>query len=332
MEATGNIELSLIIPCYNESEVLPLLQERLLKTLNGLAVPWEVIFVDDGSNDGTFGQLAMMHQAEPRFKVISFSRNFGHQAGISAGLAHASGSAIGIMDADLQDPPELLGTCLDKLRQGFDVVYAVRKKRKENLPKRLAYALFYRLLRKVAEADIPLDSGDFCVMSRRVADVLRAMPERNIFLRGMRAWTGFRQTGLEYERDARAAGETKYPFRKLVRLATDGVFAFSSLPLQLATYLGFCGVGFSMVAGVFILTWRVFGFSFMGHRAVELPGWTAAVGGMLFLGGIQFLILGCLGEYIGRIYNEVKQRPRWIVGASLGFAPDPGDGHPPVKP
>ncbi len=230
MESTENIALSLVIPCYNEGEVLAMLQARLRKALNELAVPWEVIFVDDGSRDGTFGQLAAMHAAEPRFKVISFSRNFGHQAAISAGLAHASGNAVGIMDADLQDPPELLGACLEKLRQGFDVVYAVRKKRKENLAKRLAYALFYRLLRGVAEADIPLDSGDFCVMSRRVADVLRGMPERNIFLRGMRAWTGFRQTGLRLRARRPGGGPNQVSFSQTPPTGDGWGFLLLELP------------------------------------------------------------------------------------------------------
>jgi dolichol-phosphate mannosyltransferase len=311
--------LSLIIPCYNEASVLPLLEARLKKYLDSLSVSWEVIFVDDGSGDSTYEQLAAMHRAEPRFKVLSFSRNFGHQAALCAGLACAAGKTVGVLDADLQDPPELFGQCLSKINEGYDVVYAVRKKRKENLFKRAAYALFYRLLRSVAEVEIPLDSGDFCLMRRNVVDVLKALPERNVFVRGLRAWSGFRQIGVEYEREARAAGETKYPLRKLVRLATDGVFSFSTLPLRAATLLGFGGVLLSLFAGVFILTWRLCGFRFMGHTAAELPGWTAVVCLVLFLGGLQFLILGFLGEYIGRIYAEVKQRPRWIVRESLGW-------------
>ena len=323
---TESIDLSLVVPCYNESEVLPALEERLLKCLSALAVDWEVIFVDDGSRDRTAELLVAMHQREPRFKAVSFSRNFGHQAAISAGLTYASGKAVGIMDADLQDPPELFGACLAKLREGYDVVYAVRRKRKENVAKRLAYALFYRLLQTVAEGNIPLDAGDFCLMSERVVKVLRAMPERNVFIRGLRAWTGFRQVGLEYEREARAAGGTKYSLGKLVRLATDGVFAFSTLPLQVATYLGFAGLFVSVMAGIFVIAWRLFGFRFMGHRAVDMPGWTTPVVGMFFLGALQFLILGCLGAYIGRIYNEVKKRPRWIIRDSWGLPAAVGNG------
>jgi dolichol-phosphate mannosyltransferase len=220
----------------------------------------------------------------------------------------------------LQDPPELLGRCLQTLRDGNDVVFAVRRKRKESLFKRMAYATFYRGLRMVAEVDIPLDSGDFCVMRQNVVNVLRAMPERNVFLRGLRAWSGFRQVGIEYERAERAAGQTKYPFRKLLRLATDGIFAFSTVPLRVATFLGFAGVGVSILFGGFVLAWRFAGFEFMGHTAHELPGWTAVVCLGLFLGSLQFLILGVLGEYIGRIYAEVKQRPRWILRESLGLA------------
>jgi len=311
-------QLSVLIPCYNESEVLPLMVARLKTSLDKLGVSWEVVFVDDGSKDSTFSQLMEVHREDSRFKVLSFSRNFGHQAALSAGLAAVSGEFVAVLDADLQDPPELLERCLKILAEGNDVVYAVRRKRKESAVKRMAYALFYRGLRLIAEVDIPLDSGDFCVMRRNVVDVLRRMPERNLFLRGMRAWSGFRQVGLEYERETRAAGETKYPFRRLLRLATDGVFAFSTVPLRIATFLGFAGVIISLLITAFILGWRFIGFEFMGHRATELPGWTAVVCLVLFLGGVQFLILGVLGEYIGRIYGEVKHRPRWIVREALG--------------
>lgn len=322
VDPSKRVELSILIPCCNESEVLPSLQARLLKCLTELGAAWEVILIDDGSSDNTYELLAAMHRADPRFKVVGLSRNFGHQSAIGAGLAFASGDAVGIMDADLQDPPEVLVRAFLKLREGYDVVYAVRRKRKENFVKRAAYALFYRVLTFVSEVSIPLDSGDFCLMTRRVATVLRQMPERNVFLRGLRAWAGFRQIGLEYERVARAAGETKYQFRKLLRLAADGVFAFSLLPLRLATYLGLCALGFSISAGVFVLIWRLCGFRFMGHAAHDLPGWTAISGGLLFVSGVQFLMLGCLGEYIGRIYTEVKRRPRWIVREALGIEPN----------
>jgi dolichol-phosphate mannosyltransferase len=313
-------ELSLVIPCYNEQAVLPLLRERLVQSLSLTGAAWEVIWVDDGSNDGTFAQLSAMHAADERFKVISFSRNFGHQTAVFAGLSHATGNVVAVMDADLQDPPEFLLQCLDKLKEGYDVVYAVRKKRKESWFKNICYRAFYRLLKSIAEVEIPLDSGDFCVMRQRVVAVLRQMPESNVFVRGLRAWSGFRQIGMEYDRDARAAGETKYPFRKLVRLAMDGVFAFSPLPLRLAVYVGFASLAVSLLAAVFIIVWKIFGFRVLGHYPSEVPGWTSLVCLVLFLNGIQFLILGVMGEFIGRIYNETKHRPRWIIRESLGVA------------
>jgi glycosyltransferase involved in cell wall biosynthesis len=319
LQRSGEVELSLVIACFNEAQVLPILETRLCKCLERMSPSWEVIFIDDGSRDQTLQKLVAMHQAEPRFKVIALSRNFGHQAALCAGLHAAVGQAVGILDADLQDPPELFGQALARLRAGFDVVYAIRRKRKENLPKRAAYALFYRLLHAAAEVAIPVDSGDFCLMRRCVVDAIKSMPERNIFLRGWRAWSGFRQVGLEYEREARAAGETKYPISKLLRLATDGLFAFSTVPLRMVSLLGLGGVLLSSILALFVLTWWAFGFRFMGHVAAELPGWTAVVCLMLFLNGLQFLILGCLGEYIGRTYTEVKQRPRWLVRESFGF-------------
>lgn len=312
-------KLSLVIPCYNEGKVLPLLCARLVQSLATLGISWEAILVDDGSQDDTFEQLTAMHQGEPRFKAISFSRNFGHQTAVFAGLCHTSGEIVAVMDADLQDPPEFLAMGLAKLKEGYDVVYAVRRQRKEIWFKRVCYAVFYRMLKLISEVEIPLDSGDFCLMRQRVVSVLRQMPERNVFVRGLRAWSGFRQIGIEYNRDARAAGETKYPMRKLLRLAMDGVFAFSPLPLRLATYLGFVSLVLSLAAAVFLLAWKVLGFQVLGHRPEEVPGWTSMICLLLFMGGTQFLILGIMGEFIGRIYNEVKQRPRWIVRETLGI-------------
>jgi dolichol-phosphate mannosyltransferase len=312
-------ELSLVVPCFNEAEVLPVLKSRIVQCVNDLARSWEVILVDDGSTDRTFDVLAGMHREEPRFKVLALSRNFGQQTAISAGLSKASGDAVAILDADLQDPPELLRQCMNKLREGYDVVYAVRRKRQEGFVSRLAYGVFYRAINFLADTDIPLDAGDFCVMTRRVADELTCMRERNVFLRGLRAWTGFRQAGVEYERPARAAGKSKYPFSKLVSLAMDGVFSFSILPLRLATFVGFGAVVLSLSMGLLHVVWRIAGFRLMGHKAAELPGWTTLASGMFFFAGLQLLILGIIGEYIGRIYTEIKQRPRWIVRESLGL-------------
>jgi dolichol-phosphate mannosyltransferase len=279
-----------------------------------------VVLVDDGSRDDTFAQLAAMHTADPRFKVLAFSRNFGHQNAVFAGLSRATGDIVAVLDADLQDPPEFVLKCLAKLQEGYDVVYAVRRQRKENVFKRAAYAGFYRLLKAIAEVEIPLDSGDFCVMRQSVVTVLRTLPERDVFVRGLRAWTGFRQIGMEYERGARAAGETKYPLHKLFKLALDGVFAFSSLPLRLAVYLGFASLAVSMMGAFFIVLWKLLNFQILGHYPSEVRGWTSLVCLILFLSGLQFLILGILGEFIRRVYAEVKQRPRWILRAELGFS------------
>lgn len=314
--------LSVVIPCYNESRVLPVLRARLLASLEALPLSWEVIFVDDGSGDDTFAQLSAMHASDPRFKVISFSRNFGHQAAIMAGLSHAYGDMVAIMDADLQDPPEFLSTCISKLEEGHDVVYAVRRRRKENIFKRASYAAFYRVLKIIAEVDIPLDSGDFCLMRQNVVSVLRSMPERDVFVRGLRAWSGFRQVGVEYNRDARAAGDSKYPFSKLARLAMDGVLSFSAFPLRLATFLGLASLALSMFSGIFFLVWNILDFSLFGQRPADAPGWTSLVCLVFFMSGIQFLILGVHGEFIRRICGEVKQRPRWVIRETQGIPPE----------
>lgn len=312
-------ELSIIIPFRDEAEVLPALFPRLTTCLQALSSSWEVIAVDDGSTDSTMELLTEFHRTDPRIKVVSLSRNFGQQTALQAGLHFASANIVAMMDADLQDPPELLQDCIAKLRNGYDIVYAIRRTRKEPLLKRWAYAVFYRLLHTLAEPDIPLDSGDFCVMRRTVADVLKAMPERNVFVRGLRAWAGFRQVGIEYDRGPRAAGKSKYSVRKLLALAADGLFSFSTVPLRLATCLGILVLVFSVAMGIFTLLWRLVGFQFMGHTARELPGWTTLVGGMFIFGGMQLLILGCIGEYIARIYIEVKQRPRWIIRQTIGL-------------
>jgi glycosyltransferase involved in cell wall biosynthesis len=319
LSASAKPLLSLIIPCLNEEAVLPLLHRRLQDVLASLGMDWELIFVDDGSRDRTLALLSDFHAADPRVKVVGLSRNFGHQAALAAGLRYAAGDAVAILDADLQDPPELLPACLDQWRAGYEVVFAVRQKRKDSLFKRATASLFYRLLRKLAEVEIPLDSGDFCVLDRRVVEVLRAMPERNLFVRGMRAWAGFRQTAITYERDARAAGSTKYPLKKMFRFALDGIFAFSTVPLRLATWFGLSIVALSAAVVVFVVIWRVCGFYFMGHTGHDVPGWAATMVSLFFLGGVQLLILGIIGEYLARIYNEVKQRPRWVVSQALGF-------------
>jgi dolichol-phosphate mannosyltransferase len=267
----------------------------------------ETVFVDDGSHDGTAELMEAASRQDSRFRGVVLSRNFGHQRAVTAGLDHALGNAVGVLDGDLQDPPELLLKFHTKLREGYDVVYAVRKNRKEGPLKRFCYWAFYRLLRRMATIQIPLDAGDFCLMSRRVVDHIRALPERHRFVRGLRSWVGFRQIAMEYDRCERQAGETKYTLSKLLLLALDGLFTFSETPLRLATVSGALTATLSFVYTAYVVSWRLFDPSF------ALPGFATISCGMFFLGGIQLLCLGILGEYVARIHNEVKRRPIYLV-------------------
>lgn len=321
---TRESTLTVVIPCFNEQEVLPLLERRLFDALETLSASWEVIFVDDGSTDGTFAALSAMHAREPRVRVLRLSRNFGHQTALWAGLHYATGQVVAVLDADLQDPPEVLAACLDRWREGYDVIYAVREKRKEGLFRRFWYAAFYRVLKRVADINIPIDSGDFCVMDRRVVTVLRQMGERNVFVRGLRAWTGFRQIGVPYERSARAAGDSKYSMGRLTKLAVDGLFSFSAFPLRLATWIGLAWVLIAFLSLLFVLAWRIVGFEVFGMVAGDVPGWASTVMVTLMIGGVQLFLMGMMGEYIGRIYEEVKLRPRWVVSEALGLEPSSG--------
>jgi dolichol-phosphate mannosyltransferase len=259
-----------------------------------------------------------MSGADPRHKVIHFSRNFGHQAALQAGLDAAAGDAVILMDADLQDPPELLTKLVATWQEGFDVVYAVRKSRKEALWKRLSYQLFYRTLRLVAEIDTPLDAGDFCLMDRRVVTTLVSLREQNRFLRGLRSWVGFKQVGVEYERDPRSAGVPKYTLRKLIRLAVSGYVGFSSLPLRIASWLGLGAASAGFLVSVWVIMNRL--------TSSTVPhGWASTTAVVLFIGGTQLIVLGVIGEYLGRVYDEVRRRPLYIVSSSVGFSnADPG--------
>lgn len=303
---------SVVLPIFNESENLAELHQRLSAVMAALAEPYEIIFVDDGSQDDSAGLLRAMQARDPHVRVLRLSRNFGHQSAISAGIDHACGDAVIVMDADLQDPPEALPALLAAWRQGHDVVYAIRQERKENILKRSAYGLFYRLLHQVANVEIPIDAGDFCVLDRRVADVLRQMPERNRFIRGIRSWVGFSQIGVPYNRAARFAGQPKYSLFKLLRLAFDGFFSFSYVPLRLASLFGV----FVSFLGFLLSVWTVY----KRFTLPEFPsGFATIVVGMMFLGGIQLIALGVIGEYVGRIFDEVKQRPIYIIGERWGF-------------
>lgn len=317
--------ISVVIPCYNEQEVLPLLYSRLSAAAKNWPAPYEVILVDDGSRDRTWEMMTDIHRRDPRWKMLALARNFGHQTALWAGLHLAQGQVIAVLDADLQDPPEVLPGFFAKWTEGYDVVYAVRQKRKEGLAKRTAYAAFYRILATLSDIPIPLDSGDFCVMDRRVLDVLKTMPEQSRFIRGLRAWVGFKQIALPYERDERAAGEVKYTFRKLMRLALDGLLSFSTHPLRLATYAGIAVSGLSFLMVVFTLLQRIFAVQFARWGLAPVPGFATIVISIFFLGGVQLLCLGILGEYLGRVYEDVKRRPMWTSRAALGvkdpFAP-----------
>jgi dolichol-phosphate mannosyltransferase len=306
-------ELSVVVPLYNEQENLTELHLRLTRSLAGLDVEYELILVDDGSRDATPEMLDEMAQSDPHVTVLHLSRNFGHQPAICAGLDFARGRGVILMDGDLQDPPEVLGRFVAAWRAGNDVVYAVRTRRKEGIGKRLAYALFYRLLRATSELDIPLDSGDFCLLDGQVVKALKALPERQRFVRGLRSFVGFKQTGLVYERDARHAGQAKYTFKALVRLALDGLVSFSGYPLTLVTYLGV----FALVLSLALASWVVVD-AWHNHSAPW--GWASTIGVILFMGGVQLLSLGIIAEYLRRIFLEVKGRPTYILGRVTGMS------------
>jgi dolichol-phosphate mannosyltransferase len=306
--------ISIVIPLFNEEENVNHLYKRLTDSSSSWKEDYEVIFVDDGSYDDTLLLLREICTKDIHIKAIKLSRNFGHQAAISAGIMHAKGNAVIILDGDLQDPPEELPRFLDKWREGYHVVFAIRKKRKENFFKILLYKIFYRLLRLISDINIPLDSGDFCVMDKKVVRVLNnEMIEHSRFVRGLRAYAGFKQIGIEYERAERAAGEPKYTFRKLMKLAIDGLLDFSTFPLRIATYLGFAIAIPSFIVGLFFVIHRIFNFKFLGYSPSDTPGLASLAVGVFFLGGVIMIILGVIGEYIGRIYFEVKKRPFYII-------------------
>lgn len=311
--------ISIVIPLLNEEENIDALYTRLTAASKTWGDDYEILFVDDGSFDNTLPMLVALTKSDPHIRAIELSRNFGHQAAISAGIRHASGDAVVVMDGDLQDPPEELSQFLDKWREGYHVVYAIRTKRKEHFFKRVAYKSFYRLLNLISNIDIPLDSGDFCVMDRKVVNVLnREMLEHARFVRGLRAYAGFKQVGVEYKRDRRAAGEVKYTFRKLMKLAIDGLLDFSTFPLRLATYLGLAIAIPSFLAGIFFIFHRIFDFKVFGYSATDTPGLASLAVGVFFLSGLMLVMLGVIGEYIGRIYFEVKQRPFYIINEVHG--------------
>lgn len=309
------VELSAVVPVFNEEGSLGELHRRVTAVLESLAVPYELILVDDGSRDRTPEIIARLCGEDSRVRAIHFSRNFGHQAALAAGLQHASGRAVVVLDADLQDPPELIPELVARWRDGFQVVYAQRRTReREGFVKRGAAFLFYRTLKRVTRFEIPADTGDFCVMDRTVVDLLNAMPERNRYVRGLRAWVGFRQAAVPFDRPPRYAGEPKYTFGGSFGLAVNGILALSKFPLRVATYFGLMVSLASFLLGVWYIVQRLLG------NATLIRGWASTVVIVLFLGGVQLLTIGIIGEYLSRIYDEVKQRPLFVVRERVGFS------------
>ena len=307
--------LSVVVPCYNEEPVIEATHARLLGSLQALGLSFEILYVNDGSQDGTLSRLQALQRSCREVRVLSLSRNFGHQMAVTAGLDYAQGAAVVLIDADLQDPPELIGTLVAKWREGYDVVYGQRERRAgESIFKRATAALFYRLINHLSDVPIPLDTGDFRLMSRRVVEALKHMPERDRFLRGMVSWVGFRQTAVQYARAERHAGKTKYPLSKMVAFAADGILSFSLKPLHLATMMGFLTSALAFLGILYALGLRLL-------TPYWVSGWTLLMISILFLGGVQLICLGILGEYLGRIYAASKRRPLYLVAEAYGWAP-----------
>jgi dolichol-phosphate mannosyltransferase len=310
------VMFSIVVPAFNEPECLPEFHRRLAATMEAHGEPWELVVVDDGSTDATPLVLSALATRDPRVRPITLARNFGHQIALTAGFDASRGEAVVAIDADLQDPPEVIPALIRRWRDGFDVVSAVRTDRDgENRFKKATAAIFYRLIHRLADVDIQVDAGDFRLLDRQVVDVLNGMRERHRFLRGMSAWAGFSQTTVPYRRAARFAGTTKYPLRKMLRLAVNAVTGFSYAPLQLATLLGFVAAGLSLIAIPVALGLRLSG-------APGLGGQTTTLIPVLFLGGVQLISLGVLGEYVGRVYDEVKGRPLYVLRKPGGARPD----------
>jgi len=305
---------SFIIPVYNEEDTLLEMYRRVNAVMNRLDGSVELILVNDGSHDRSLSLLREIHEIDPRVCYISLARNFGHQIAVTAGLNYVRGQAIVVMDADLQDPPELIPDLVEKWKQGYQIVYAQRtQRRKESWKKRLPAYVFYRLMRKLADVDIPMDTGDFCLMDRRVVDVLNTMPERNRYIRGLRSWVGLSQTSITFERDPRFAGEVKYTFRKSLSLAANGLVTFSRVPLRLSTYVGLFAAAVALLMALLVLYWRIVAPS------SPLTGFSAILIAIFFLGAVQLVSIGILGEYVGRIYEEVKGRPLYVLSEVAGF-------------
>ncbi|MBN1993110.1 MAG: glycosyltransferase family 2 protein [Anaerolineae bacterium] len=309
----ANVRYSVVVPCYNEEQSLPELYRRLKEVMDQTGETWELVLVNDGSADRTGELMRQLHAADNRVHYLDFARNFGHQIAVTAGMDYAQGEAVILIDADLQDPPELILEMVKKWQEGYQVVYAVRSARKgESWFKLVTAKLFYRLIYRITDVDIPLDTGDFRLMDRKVVEAMKQMKERHRFVRGMTSWVGFKQIGVHYVRQERFAGETKYPLRKMLTFALNAITGFSYLPLQLATYLGFTIAGLSAAGVIVVAIARLSGNqAFFGQATTLIM--------VLFLGGVQLISLGIIGEYLGRIYDEVKGRPMYVVNEAVGF-------------
>ncbi|PDW04924.1 glycosyltransferase [Candidatus Viridilinea mediisalina] len=311
--------VSVVAPVYNEEALVEEFCQRTVAMLEGLGEPFEVVLVNDGSRDGSAAIMRALHERDPRVKVLNFSRNFGHQLAITAGTDYARGQAVVVIDSDLQDPPEVIPKLVATWREGYEVVYAVREEREgETWFKTFTAAFFYRLIDRITSVNIPVDAGDFRLMDRKVVNALNRIREHHRFMRGLSVWVGFKSTGVTYQRHARKAGSTKYPLRKMLKFALDGITSFSYLPLQLATYLGFFAASMSLL---FILVVFVLRLGAPNPQDAAFYGQAATLASVLFIGAIQMLSLGIIGEYVGRIYDEVKGRPLYIVAEALGFEP-----------
>ncbi|HSQ17639.1 MAG TPA: glycosyltransferase family 2 protein [Anaerolineales bacterium] len=298
---------SVVAPIFNEIGNLPEFYRRVKESLDQTGEPWELLLVDDGSTDGSTEKIRALAAEDERIKPVIFARNFGHQLAVTAGMDYANGQAVVIIDSDLQDPPEVILEMIAKWREGYEVVYAVRSEREgETWFKLFTASLFYRVIYRITDVNIPMDTGDFRLLDHKVVAVMRQMRERHRFLRGMSVWVGFKQTGVQYKRAARFSGTTKYPFKKMLKFASDAITSFSYFPLQLATYLGFFAAGLSILAIPVVIALRVLGSeTFLGQASTLIA--------VLFLGGVQLISLGILGEYIGRLYDQAKGRPLYIV-------------------
>lgn len=309
---------SFIIPIYNEEDTLVEMYRRVRAVMDQMDGSVELVLVNDGSRDRSLSLMRELHEQDPRVCYLSLARNFGHQVAVTAGLNFVRGQVIVILDADLQDPPELIPALVEKWQQGYQVVYAQRTKRlRESWFKRLPAYVFYRLMRRLADVEIPVDTGDFCLMDRQVVDVLNTMPERNRYIRGLRSWVGLQQTSVYFEREPRFAGEVKYTFRKSLSLAANSLVSFSRLPLRLSTYVGLLAAAVAVLMAVLVLYWRIVA------PASPLTGFASIMIAIFFLGAVQLVSIGILGEYVGRIYEEVKGRPLYVLSEVAGFTEKP---------